>query len=296
VLAAAHHWPLLIAAGLLFYLQIGLATWRWNLLLAAQGIIFPYRTAFSLSMIGALFNIVIPGSVGGDLMKAYHVSRRAEGKRGEAVVTIGVDRILGLLGLLLLAAGVALLNIRLVEKGGLTTLWMITAVVSLGALAAIGLVMTPHKWTRSLVGKYPAKWPLSGLVNRTLGMLVTYQQHSGVFAAAIAVSMLCQGLACVAFYLCALTLGDPGLPMRLFFFLVPMGLVTTAIPVSPAGLGVGQAAFFSLFRLVGHPNPVFGANACLVYQSVMLVVYLSGLYFYVMQRSLEDRTRAEVTA
>jgi hypothetical protein len=90
----------------------------------------------------------------------------------------------------------------LIEKVGLTTLWTITTVVSLGALAVIVMVMTLRQWSRSLVAKYPAMWPLSCLVTKMLGTLVAYHQYSGVFAASTAVSILCHSLGCVAFYLC----------------------------------------------------------------------------------------------
>jgi glycosyltransferase 2 family protein len=82
--------------------------------------------------------------------------------------------------------------------------------------------------------------------------------------------------------------------MQLFFFVVPMGLLTTAIPVAPGGLGVGQAAFFSLFQLAGHPAPVSGAYVCLMYQSVILLVYLSGLDFYLPQHWRRDSASRRV--
>src|SRR5664279_1159531 len=71
ILVALQRWPLLAGAIALGFAQIMLATWRWQLLMNAQQLHVSYGTAFSLNMIGALFNVVIPGSVGGDLMKAY---------------------------------------------------------------------------------------------------------------------------------------------------------------------------------------------------------------------------------
>ena len=56
---------------------------------------------FSLYMIGLLFSVVIPGSVGGDLMKAYYVGTRVPNRRAHALpATILMDRYLGLLSLL----------------------------------------------------------------------------------------------------------------------------------------------------------------------------------------------------
>ncbi len=68
--------------------------------------------------------------------------------------------------------------------------------------------------------------------------------------------------------------------------------MTTALRVSPAGIGVGQAAFFTLFRMVPGATPELGSNACTVYQSVMVLVFLTGFYPYL---AYKDKTAAAAT-
>ena len=52
----------------------------------------------------------------------------------------------------------------------------------------------------------------------------------------------------VAFtYVIGLRLDGAEIPLAVYFFLVPVGTVVTALPISPAGIGVGQAAFYFLF-------------------------------------------------
>src|ERR1700736_679080 len=71
VAGASQHWPILLLGVVLLYLQMAIGAWRWNLLLGVQGIRLPPHKVFSLTMIGNLFNIVIPGAVGGDVIKGY---------------------------------------------------------------------------------------------------------------------------------------------------------------------------------------------------------------------------------
>src|ERR1700732_3994379 len=66
-------WPLMLAIVALGYSAGGVSSWRWNRLLRAQDIHLPYRRAWGLTMIGMLFNVVIPGAVGGDLVKGYYI-------------------------------------------------------------------------------------------------------------------------------------------------------------------------------------------------------------------------------
>ncbi len=50
-----------------------------------------------------VFNLVIPGAVGGDLIKAAYLVRM-QIKKTQAIASMVIDRILGLLGLFILAA------------------------------------------------------------------------------------------------------------------------------------------------------------------------------------------------
>ena len=56
-----------------------------------------------LGFIGMVFNLVIPGAVGGDLIKAAYLVRMRI-RKTQAVASMVIDRILGLLGLFILAA------------------------------------------------------------------------------------------------------------------------------------------------------------------------------------------------
>jgi len=107
--------PLLLAlAGLLFGGVICLGAWRWGILLRIQGVRLPYADLWRLTMIGQFFSLAIPGAVGGDLVKMGYIARRVPaGKTAESILTIVLDRIVGILGLFALASVLVLLNLRL---------------------------------------------------------------------------------------------------------------------------------------------------------------------------------------
>lgn len=55
--------------------------------------------------------------------------------------------------------------------------------------------------------------------------------------------------------------------------LVPLGMLANALPLTPGGIGVGEAAFESLFRSVGVNG---GAEAILAWRLLTTVIDLCG--------------------
>src|SRR5437763_191830 len=55
-------WPVMLAITALSYGQVAIASARWRLLLRAQDVSLKFGQVWGLTMIGMLFNIVIPGA------------------------------------------------------------------------------------------------------------------------------------------------------------------------------------------------------------------------------------------
>ena len=88
----------------------------------------------------------------------------------------------------------------------------------------------------------------------------------------------------VAFYIITKALGFSGLGLNAYLFIIPIGMITTAIPITPAGIGIGQAAYLKLFEWsLGYPTTI-GADAITIWQAMALVIFMAGGYFYVTYR------------
>src|SRR5690606_37080300 len=66
--------------------------------------------------------------------------------------------------------------------------------------------------------------------------------------------------------------------------LVPIGLISTSLPISPGGIGVGQAVFLVLFKWVIGRDSALGPNLITAYQITQLLIGLAGVYFYLRMR------------
>jgi len=272
------HWPLMLGILGLGYCQAGIMVWRWTLLLHAQDIPLSFRRAWGLTMIGLLFNVVIPGSVGGDLIKGYYITRATEGRKTHAATSIAMDRVVGLIGLLFLSAAVVAANATEVLRN--------PSMRALGLLAAGGFVGgVAGLYAALLAGGRLSEWSFVPRVLRNVfSALHEYRQKPGAVRNALALSVLNQTITCGAFYLALRATGVTGLRMSQFFLIVPLGLVTSAVPISPAGIGVGQAAFFALFRIVAPSYASAGTDAFTVFQAIYILLCVSGLFWYVGYR------------
>jgi len=275
VVAGLVHYPAMLAMLLLLFLQPGITAWRWNQLLKAQRIRLPYQRAFGLTMIGLLFNVATPGAVSGDVLKGYYLTR-ATGARGLATaVSLLMDRVLGLLGIFLLAGLMVLTHFRdLIQSPGSRTLGLAVVVGWIAGMCA--LYTTGPAGVRMFES---LRLPRVGL--RLIRSLSQYHKNLSVIPISIAASVLSHLLSCLAYYIALRSVAATlDLSIAYFFLLVPLGFVATALPVSPAGIGIGQAAFFALFRILSAHHASAAANAFTVYQLAVILVSLSGFYWY----------------
>jgi len=273
-------WPAMLAIAGLGYTQIGVVAWRWRSLLQAQDIRLSFRRTWGLVMIGLLFNLALPGAVGGDLIKGYYVTRAAAGRKSNAATSVVMDRVIGLIGLLFLGAAMAAVNLRETMRSPATR--------SLGLLTAGGLVAAlAGLYAAVMAGNRLSGWDLlPGVLKNVFRALHEYRKKSRVIPKALGLSVLNQGITCGMYYLALQTTGAAQLPMGQFFLIVPLGLVTTAIPISPGGIGVGQAAFFALFKIVAPAYASAGTDAFTAFQVMTILLCLSGAYWYVSHKHL----------
>ena len=252
VLARKLDWRL-FALGFAIYLTSLLLTFaRWFWLVRAIEPAFPLRATFLLGFIGNVFNLVIPGAVGGDLIKAAYLVRMKI-NRTQAVASMVIDRILGLLGLFLLA-GVA--GIAAWPMAGPQVRQLIVLAWCLLGLGGLGLTMI---FGQSLTRRFPrllhGHGKLAGILRELKAMSETYRRRLGVVFAGLGLSVVGHTLNVVAFYTVSRTLCPTGLPsLAQHFLMVPLILFSMVVPLPGGALGLTEQVSQQLFRLAAHPG------------------------------------------
>jgi len=106
--STAGQWPWLLTGFLLCLPPLLLCMVRWKMILDEQDMKLGWRRVNSIFFIGLFFNSFMIGPTGGDLVKAYYTSQESHHKKTEAVSTVFIDRVIGLL-VLAIIVGVMIL-------------------------------------------------------------------------------------------------------------------------------------------------------------------------------------------
>ena len=218
---------------------------------------------------------MIPGAVGGDLIKAAYLSRE-QAKKTQAIATMIIDRLLGLLGLFLLAgiAGAVAWPVATAEVRRLIVVVWVAVAMGLLLLAAI----FGQALTRRFPGLLHGHGRLSALLTELKVMSEGYRRRLGTVLGCLIFSTAIHALFVLAFYTVSCTLFPEGLPtLAQHFLMVPLTLFTTAVPLPFGALGLSEGVSDGLFRMVSHPG---GALAMMGFRVLMYAGGLVSVCFY----------------
>ncbi|MDI6449732.1 lysylphosphatidylglycerol synthase transmembrane domain-containing protein [Anaerobaca lacustris] len=248
------------------YFALGLAAYivgqivvafRWWLLLRAQSIHIEVLAAVRLYFVGLFYNNVMPSSVGGDLLKAYYVTKHTH-RRLEGVLSVAIDRLVGLSGMVLMAVAAYLLFVRgraieapaeqaegvqqgiAASRGAIFFLFAVLAAATAAVLVHPGL----RGRFRRIAGRLRDRG--AELFGRFRTALAVYCRKPVTMLAALLLTVAGQSIVVSAFWLLGRNLGIEAGP-RYYFVIFPVTWVVAAIPVSIAGLGVLEMGIVTLF-------------------------------------------------
>jgi len=232
---------------------IGALRWQW--LLRAQGMNLTYLRVLQLTYIGGFFNIALPGAVSGDVVKAFYVAHDIPGRRGHAFGAILFDRIIGLCGLVFVSAGALWLDWSKVSHSqAMPVIRIVLSSGALGILAFFGylfLVPAGKDPLENLLAKLATWKPVFAGFLKTYEGVRAYRNRKATVAAALLISIGVHLVVCWACLNFAHALGETGIPVLPVFLVVPLGILVTAVPIMPAGMGTGHVAFSWGFQVVG---------------------------------------------
>ncbi|MDP6839727.1 MAG: lysylphosphatidylglycerol synthase transmembrane domain-containing protein [Planctomycetota bacterium] len=259
--------PRLLGALLALLLGAFLTAMRWWWLLAASGCPARAGPVLRLSFLGLFFNMALPGLTGGDVARAALATREHPERRAEALVSVVVDRLLGLVTLVLLAA---LVSLFLQGAAGEQLAPLRSPIIG-GALLLLGLTwLVLRPGLRRLLGldRWLGRLPQGRRLLKLDRALSRVGSRHGVLAGALVLSLLNHLCTATAIYGLLGSLGGPGVPVPSWTEVLGIMAVAntiSALPLAPAGWGVGEAAFGTLFSLLGF-NPTLGVALSVLYR------------------------------
>ena len=243
-------WLLLAAALAAQFVSMTVCSMRLKLLLGVQDIAIRAWEIVRLTFLGQFFNTVVPGTVGGDLVKAYYITRHTP-KKAAVLVSVFMDRVLGLTQLAALAGAMAVVALA----AGFQTfddmrVALIVLLCLLGALAMALTFLLSRRFRRLFhLDKIYGRLSIAHHFSAAGDAAAHYRKHPGLLAAAVGATFISQALWIGSVW----TIGQAlsiDLPWHHYVLYVPLIYTIGAIPISPGGVGVVEYAFCQ-FLVVG---------------------------------------------
>lgn len=289
--------PLWLSIALAFvFMGLFMAVLRWHTILRSRGLGLPLIRTFRIFFMGQFFNAFLLGACGGDVARAYAASREHPEKRAETAFTAVVDRIIGLLTMMVFTCVMILLRAPMFFGSPSNRKPAILLLLFLGvALVIAMLLFKRHLFERyAFFQKIETSTRIGPYVRKLYDGFYFYRGRKAAFFTTVAASLAqltFLTLACVCF---AHTVGIER-PLIDHFTLFPMINVLASVPATPGGLGVREALFVALYGAIHVPMAQALPLSLWVYIGGVCWSLFGGLLFLTDRRpagrSLQDEFR-----
>jgi glycosyltransferase 2 family protein len=238
------------------------SAWRWQMLARPLGFAHTMPQLLGYYFIGMYFNLLLPTSVGGDVVRAWYLDGHS-GRPLAALAAVFLDRFSGLVMLLVLACVGVLVEPSDVPTWIAYCVWVTTACALLG-IAAVLL------WGQHVEGMSPRL--------RQVRLALATLTAPRLLAAQALLSLGVQAGNILVVALLGEAIGAP-IPGAYYWVVVPMVTLLTMLPVSINGMGMREQAMVVFLAPVGVANGV-AVTLGLLWFSVFLAASVAGGLVY----------------
>jgi uncharacterized protein (TIRG00374 family) len=270
--------PLVVVAALmLLAAAYPLSAMRWHRLLRAAGHPADFMWALRTVTIGQFVSTFLPGGYGGDMVRAalaYGVTRSG---MSAIAISILVDRIAGLAGLLLLGA-IPLLLLPEPLRPSVSGFLLLVLVVLSAVVLAVGLGRNIAR----VAGVFPRRVAerSRAIAESLANAIVAYRGEKRIIMLAIALSVVQFLGILTALYLVGSALQMSQLGISGYALAGVTSILANALPLTPGGIGIGEAAFAKVAMylqpidkgLTAYASAFLGMRALTILVSLMGVV------------------------
>jgi uncharacterized protein (TIRG00374 family) len=276
---------LLMALGLMMppYLIV---SYRFYLVLRNQGVECELPLAVHWTMIGSFFDLVMPSNSGGDIVKVGYVLKQVgAGLRTKSLMAIAFDRVLGVIGLFLLAAVSCIIGWEEIQAlSGSRDLVLLIALLSFGPLAVFRVLGARRVYGSKRVRKLMTSLPVGERLLHMIGCFNSLREKPKDLVLVLGLSMLNHMFWCAALFCIVMAFSQPvGLVEG--FTVFPVAIFSNIFGFA-GGFGIGTAAFDVIFAKLLDIQ--VGASIGLMFQMLSAVSRLSGLPFYLMDAGTKN--------
>ena len=261
------------AGAALVVLALLVSAWKWQLLLAAQGIAVPIPALFSSYLIGLFFNNFLPSNIGGDVLRVHDVTKRT-GQGSAVAASVIAERLLAGLALALTAMLALLFSAEYTAQVGPSV-----GLALLVFAALIGLSVSPsvRGWLERVLPAGRAQ-----VLARVAGQMRHALANRNAVLSVLGLSVVFQATVVLVAWTGFVAIGEP-VSLAACFVFIPIISAVQLVPVSLNGLGVREGAYVLFFGSIGV-GELNAAAASLLFGLLVAGVSLAGGALFAARR------------
>jgi uncharacterized protein (TIRG00374 family) len=274
---------LLLAAFVVFYLGFPLRGYRWARLLRGTGQPIGVRDATEIIFLSWLVNCLVPAKLG-DLYRAWLLKLNSPASMSRTVGTVFIERILDLFAISILGLAAGFWSFR----NGLPPQIQLVFGIAVGVVVLLAAaLLTLRNFGRRILVRLPVPHRIVEYYDRF---------EEGVFGAVglrglpplVVLTGLIWATESMRLYLVVQALALPGVELGLSgaVFVALIGSLLTAVPLSPAGLGIVEAGVVGVLSVAYGVPPTEGAAIALVDRviSVLSIIVLGSIAYAISSK------------
>lgn len=275
-----HQWPWLFCGVMLCLIGLLIGIARWKIILDGRGLHMSWARVFCVFFIGQFFNAFLFGSTGGDLARAFYAVKETHHKKTEAVATVLIDRMIGLIILNLIAF------VMLVARAGFyINHWVMHVpaliMLAMNVMTAVGLVILfnmHHLNNWPWLQRFTLHPVFGPQIKRMLISIYLYRRKQSVLIKTALLSLAIHLLIVVECY-CLGRSFQIHLGLIAYLTVIPTIMAIAALPITPGGLGIREGLSVALFSALGIGSTQSLPLSLMVYLSSLVWSLLGGLIF-----------------
>lgn len=218
--------------------------------------------------------MVVPGAVGGDFVKAAFLMRE-QSRKTQAAASVAIDRLIGLLGMFVLAVVVGAFAWSSVEPP-IRRLIGAAVFMTVAVTGVMAVAFAPPLY-RPLAVRFSKRKRLSHALHELAVMGSSYRRRMDVVVATVIMSALTHVLNVMAFMVIGRSIFPIVPSLTQHFLIVPLVLFSTAIPLPFGALGVSEQISDVLFKLADYDG---GALTMMAFHVAQYIGSLIALFVY----------------
>jgi uncharacterized protein (TIRG00374 family) len=254
---------------------------RWGLLARPLGFRQPLGRFIACYYVGMFFNLVLPTSVGGDVVRAWYLDGGG-GRKLPAFLSVLADRVSGLLMLIVIAClGAACSPLDLPPRVT-RTVYGVAAAAGLGLAGLLALARSSVLSAQDSVPRTGWRAKLVKLLSAARALQAALLPRPRLLLGTTLLSVAIQAANVVLLWLLGLALGAD-VPASYYWVLVPVVTLLTLVPVSVNGMGVREWGTVLMLAPLGV-GPETATALAFLWFATFGVVSLGGAVPYLLGR------------